>query len=231
MAFSGMVTSLLITYFPGVAKWYHNCAEAMQKHYGIRPLFGLFWNLCVNAPWPVTNKPGVICGPHADRKNVPAICALFTYASRWSIFYLWRFISHIFCPLEKFIDSGIHVWLVCWDVGLIMELPVGAFVLYPSSLIFHWNIVGGKSSHFQFGLILTSSDFDLVCTFEKAYPTRGNTYPMHAAEGRGSIVWFNEASIFQSFETGEDMIKNAKAKGKAITFNYHSYVDEFFTKQ
>lgn len=77
-------------------------------------------------------------------------------------------------------------------------------------------------------LLSSFSDFELVCTYDKAYPTSHNTSPLDAVAGRGSMVWFNEASIFQTFMSGFDTLKQAKAAGSDTTFDYQGYVPIFF---
>ncbi|KAF8220690.1 hypothetical protein L208DRAFT_1035742, partial [Tricholoma matsutake] len=52
--------------FPRVAKHFDESSSWYKKR-GIMPLFGVYWNLCINASFP--NQVRVHCGPHADRKN------------------------------------------------------------------------------------------------------------------------------------------------------------------
>jgi hypothetical protein len=37
-------------------------------------------------------------------------------------------------------DSGQQSWLVIWEAGVVIQLPAGVFLLYPSSLFFHFNV-------------------------------------------------------------------------------------------
>ena len=62
--------------FPGVAERFDKSAEWYRKR-GIEPLFGVYWNLCINATFP--NQVRIHCGPHADRKNIVGICTLLVY--------------------------------------------------------------------------------------------------------------------------------------------------------
>lgn len=56
-----------------IAARYKRCAEEL----GIKPLYGHFYNFCVNHP---ESDPRVHCGPHVDWKNVAVgICVLFIY--------------------------------------------------------------------------------------------------------------------------------------------------------
>ncbi|THV02107.1 hypothetical protein K435DRAFT_792779 [Dendrothele bispora CBS 962.96] len=55
-------------HFPQVAKRYQDCATKLEEMYGIKPLFGLFWNFCVNTPRAGIRR--VHCKPHIDYKNI-----------------------------------------------------------------------------------------------------------------------------------------------------------------
>jgi hypothetical protein len=37
-------------------------------------------------------------------------------------------------------DSKQRSWLVIWEAEIVLELPAGVFVLYPSALFFHFNV-------------------------------------------------------------------------------------------
>lgn len=63
--------------FPGVALRFTESAHWHQKQYGIEPLFGLFWNLCINAVFPGQRR--IHCAPHVDSKNIVGVCALLIY--------------------------------------------------------------------------------------------------------------------------------------------------------
>jgi hypothetical protein len=62
--------------FPGVADRLDKSAEWYKKK-GIEPLFGVYWNLCINAAFPKQTR--IHCGPHVDRKNIVGICTLLIY--------------------------------------------------------------------------------------------------------------------------------------------------------
>ena len=62
--------------FPGVAERFDKCSQ-WHKERGVEPLFGVYWNLCINAAFP--NQVRIHCGPHADRKNIVGICTLLVY--------------------------------------------------------------------------------------------------------------------------------------------------------
>jgi hypothetical protein len=63
--------------FPGVAARFLADARWHEERYGIKPLFGLFWNMCINAWFP--GQKGIHCDPHADKKNQIGVCVLFIY--------------------------------------------------------------------------------------------------------------------------------------------------------
>lgn len=158
----------------------------MQAKHGISPDFGTFWNWGLNAPRP----GGVDCLPRVDAKNLAlGIYIVFVYG--------------VFNHLEK-------AWLVIWEAGVCLQLPPGVFVLYPSSIFFSFNID-------------LSSKVQIVTTPNGEFPTPENSTPLpqssplsrpdevsqedwDAGNGRGSVVWFNQASMFQTSETGLDTL-------------------------
>jgi hypothetical protein len=71
-----LVERLIRTVFPGVARRFDISAE-YYREIGIEPLFGVYWNLCVNAAFPM--QPRIHCGPHVDQKNIVGICTLLVY--------------------------------------------------------------------------------------------------------------------------------------------------------
>ncbi|KAF9016483.1 hypothetical protein BDZ89DRAFT_1141424 [Hymenopellis radicata] len=91
------------------------------------------------------------------------------------------------------------VWLVIWEAGICVELPPGVFLLYPSSLFFHFNV-------------------DLK-DIEIPIPRRPEVSEEDWAEGngRGSVVWFNQqASMFQMSETGFETLTMQNTQDKPI---------------
>ncbi|KAF8992458.1 hypothetical protein BDZ89DRAFT_1151085 [Hymenopellis radicata] len=164
----------------------------MEKKHSLSPQFGLYWNWCLNAVRAGVKR--VHCDPHVDAKNLAlGICIVFVYG--------W------FNHQEK-------AWLVIWEAGICVELPPGVFLLYPSSLFFHFNV--------------DLKDVEIVATANGEVPTRENSYALSdpiprrpevseedwaEGNGRGSVVWFNQASMFQTSETGFETLKKAhKAK-------------------
>ncbi|KAL0064995.1 hypothetical protein AAF712_007986 [Marasmius tenuissimus] len=186
--------------FRPIAERFKKCGEEMERKFGIRPLYGgLFFNFCLNGarmsgPNPV---PRVFCEPHIDFKNLAlAICMIFVYGH--------------FNHREK-------CWIVIWEAGVALELPMGVFVLYPSSLFLHFNV--------------DLSNLNFVVT-DGERPTKGNSRPLEClcrnsqadhgedwekAHGRGSMVWFNQASMFQTTELGYNTIAQASAAGAQTT--------------
>ncbi|KAJ7471508.1 hypothetical protein B0H11DRAFT_1919678 [Mycena galericulata] len=61
------VCSVVRAVWPGIAADMEEEAEWHFKKYGIRPLFGYFWNFCLNAAFP--GQARVHTWPHADCKN------------------------------------------------------------------------------------------------------------------------------------------------------------------
>ena len=37
-------------------------------------------------------------------------------------------------------NSKERSWLVIWEAGVVIEMPAGVFVMYPSSLFYHFNV-------------------------------------------------------------------------------------------
>lgn len=115
-----------------------------------------------------------------------------------------------------------------------LELPPWVAVLYPSALFLHFNIdLKGKLS------LLSSStsakftgfiiDVKLVTAPEGEIPTRENSEEIGSEEGRGSIVFFNQASLFQSSETNSSTLKAAAAQGKVVTSDFVGTAQTLFT--
>jgi hypothetical protein len=67
--------------FPLLAKRIQACADAL----GIQPLYGFFFNFCLNAARPSHHINRVHCSPHVDWKNLAiGVCVIFVYG-RWSL--------------------------------------------------------------------------------------------------------------------------------------------------
>ena len=103
-------------------------------------------------------------------------------------------------------------------------------VVYPSGLFLHCNVdVHGKVK------ILTLThcadnilDIEFVIT-DGEWPTKHNSRPMKDDQfGRGSIVFFNQATMLQSSESGFMTLKQAAAAGASTTSNYDEIVVKCF---
>lgn len=70
-------------------------------------------------------------------------------------------------------------WLVIWELGIILQCPRGAFVLYPSALLFHFNVRVVKCKK--------GSQPDLNNSDELVADGTGR---------RGSAVWFSQSTMF-----------------------------------
>jgi len=126
-----------------IAKRYQDCADYHLKTYGIRPLFGgLFWNFCLNVAPPESQASRVHCLPHIDCKNIAlGLCMIFVYhGDSECLFHL---------ALDRIqrtpnrpgpFNHREYCWLVLWEAKVIIQIPPGVFVLYPSSLFHHFNV-------------------------------------------------------------------------------------------
>ncbi|THU84826.1 hypothetical protein K435DRAFT_806393 [Dendrothele bispora CBS 962.96] len=195
---------LLRAHFPQVAKRYQDCATKLEEMYGIKPLFGLFWNFCVNVPRAGIRR--VHCKPHIDYKNIAlGVCMIFVFG---------HFNHHERC------------WLVLWEAGIAVELPPGVFLIYPSSLFLHFNI--------------DLQDLPVFTTSNNEMPSRSNLTSIgcscsetahqndsdwQEAVGRGSMVWFSQATMFQSAELGYDTVGLAKEAGVNPTCPVDKWLD------
>ncbi|KAH7904056.1 hypothetical protein BJ138DRAFT_1107144 [Hygrophoropsis aurantiaca] len=183
---------------------FSECVEFHKRVYQKEAQFGVFFNFCINVPFR-DGLSRVHLYPHADRKNIAGgYCALYVYEGNKS-----------FRHEEK-------AWLVIWEAGLILELPPGVLLFYPSALFYHFNIdIGGTD-----GFLLTKNafinwdhkDIQFVLTGDGCKPdiSKGNSYPLNndGAEGRASLVWFNQASMLQTSETGYGTLLEAKKAGR-----------------
>ncbi|KAI0694477.1 hypothetical protein C8T65DRAFT_698961 [Cerioporus squamosus] len=183
-------SSILKMRFPSLADRVDRCAQklAEQGWEHAMPMFGYWYNFCINCPRPNSNL-GVSTLPHVDGKNLALmVCAVFVWG--------------------KF-NSKEKAFLVLWEARLIIELPVGVLILYPSSLFIHFNI--------------DLSTLHVVTTQDGSLPTPANSTPLQNVEGRGSIVMFNQASMFQLAELG-CTVKEAQQAGKTSTCDNSGHV-------
>ncbi|KAF8546155.1 hypothetical protein OG21DRAFT_1491530 [Imleria badia] len=117
---------------------------------------------------------------------------------------------------EEF-NSAIRAWLVIWELKVVVELPAGVPMLYPSALFYHFNA--------------DISDFDLVAAENQPDVSKRGEYPdwNDDAAGRGSLVWFNQASMIQSAELGQLSIDAAKKKGMQTSTDFQADAHRYFS--
>lgn len=65
-----------------------------------------------------------------------------------------KYFSNNTCMIGDGIDDYIgnfdhrrKAWLVIWEAGVIIEIPAGVFIAYPSSLFYHFNWDIGEHVH------------------------------------------------------------------------------------
>jgi hypothetical protein len=107
-------------------------------------------------------------------------------------------------------------WLVLWEAGVIVKLPLWVVVIYPSLLFYHFNIdVTGESLGYWKSSPLIGLDIKFVTTEGLECPTPENSKPLQAGddEGRGSLVYFNEATMYQSQKQTLPPSKRPKRRG------------------
>ncbi|KAF8872654.1 hypothetical protein BD779DRAFT_1679595 [Infundibulicybe gibba] len=109
-----------------------------------------------------------------------------------------------------------RTWLVLWEAEVAIQLPPWVVCLYPSSLLTHFNI--------------DVHDIKFVTTDGEERPTPANSTPLVEGddEGRGSFVYFNQAALYQSSETGFPTLKKARLAGKATTISGAQTVEAAF---
>ncbi|KAF7339086.1 hypothetical protein MVEN_01985000 [Mycena venus] len=117
----GLVRDIVTILFPGIAARFLADAQWHKGRYGIAPMFGLFWNLCLNACF--RGRRRIHCGPHADRKNQIGVCVLLIYVLKGFNF-----------------NHSQRTWLVIWEAGFAVQLPPWTLAIYPSALFYHFNV-------------------------------------------------------------------------------------------
>lgn len=136
-------------YYPGVAKRFDECAAWHGKqNFGIAPHFGYSWNFCINAPFPGQER--VHCRPHADVKNFVGGSVLCSFSATLMVSVFFHSHSaHIFFLSDPF-DDNEYSWLAIWELNIVVQLPPGVVGLYPSSLLYHFNVdISGESGYFR----------------------------------------------------------------------------------
>lgn len=80
--FSLIMNRIFELEFPLIAQRYRACASYMFERYGIKPLYGYFWNFCANSARPQAGVDRVHCTPHVDWKNLAiGLCIIFVYGT------------------------------------------------------------------------------------------------------------------------------------------------------
>jgi hypothetical protein len=101
----------------------------------------LFYNLCINVAFPTADKttPSIKCLPHADSRNGISVCVLFIYLLPGCRLFFYLNLAFAEAKADEFNDDK-KVWLVVWELGVIVQLPPWVYCAYPSSLLYHFNI-------------------------------------------------------------------------------------------
>ncbi|KAJ7177263.1 hypothetical protein C8R43DRAFT_1230274 [Mycena crocata] len=116
------VSDIVRIVWPGLAARFEEEAAWHKRESGIEPLFGYFWNFCLNAVFPGQSR--IHTGPHVDFKNQIGVCMILTYVTSKGLNYNHR-------------RRG---WIVLWEAGIYVELPPWTLIGYPSSLFYHFNV-------------------------------------------------------------------------------------------
>ncbi|KAJ7882140.1 hypothetical protein B0H13DRAFT_2344776 [Mycena leptocephala] len=101
----------------------------------------------------------------------------------------------------KEFNSRQRIWLVVWEAGAALELPAWVLAAYPSALFFHFNM---DVHHVKW-----------VTVDGNERPTPENSQPLEVgdSDGRGSLVFFNQATMQTLTETGHPTMKEWCANG------------------
>lgn len=101
--------------------------------------------------------------------------------------------------------------------------------MYPSSLFFHFNIdLEGRIPYLNYLQVShTFIDIDkyIMVTDNGEHPTPDNSAPLNDGSGRGSVVWFNQATMFQTAELGVSTMGKAKRLGIDATCDVKGLID------
>lgn len=112
-----------------------HCADYMRRTHQVSPLYGLYWNFCLN--WGRSRK-FVMCLPHSDAANLAiGLCTIFIMGelSNWTQSTDADWHPGLFRSRER-------CWLCIWDTGIVIEIPAGTALTYPSALFYHFNYGG-----------------------------------------------------------------------------------------
>ncbi|GAA5912546.1 uncharacterized protein JCM6883_005941 [Sporobolomyces salmoneus] len=165
------IDQVFTTHFRRIAHRYERAGEKSK----LKSPFLKFPLLCINLPSP----NGVDCCLHVDWKNPAAgVCAVIAYGE---------------------FDSSQHSWLILNELGIVLELPAGVTLLFPSSLIQHgnWHVVSAP-------------------TMAAARAGRGVE--------RGSLVFYGQANWVTLAEFGMTM---REMNEKKMDTRYHPFSEMF----
>lgn len=113
-------------------------------------------------------------------------------------------------------------------------MPPWTMAIYPSSLFYHFNVdVKGELHWWLIDRLLNPQlDIQFVTTDSDAQPTPENTRPVKEGdrEGRGSMVFFNQATMRTLPETGEDTLIEATDGGHSGTSDFKGTAQEIFSR-
>lgn len=76
--------------FPGVAKRFQDCVKWHSDKHKFEPLFGAFFQLCINGIFQDMEGNRIHCRPHLDFKNIVGVCVLLVYQNpgKWAYYRL-----------------------------------------------------------------------------------------------------------------------------------------------
>lgn len=75
------MSSLLKLHFPKIQEQVDQAATSLAEKYpGFKPMFGSFFNFCINASIPKKKVPHIFCLSHVDAMNMAAmVCTVLVY--------------------------------------------------------------------------------------------------------------------------------------------------------
>jgi hypothetical protein len=207
--------------FPGVAKRFEQCTEWHKSKHKFKPLFGCFFNLCINGIFPNSGINCIHCCLHLDFKNIVGVCVLLVYQDpcEWPSLNSSQRLKHSILVAKPCNHQKIS-WLILWEAGVTIELPPWVMLAYPSSLLHHFNVdFPGKMQTLDLDkcyMLMLYPDFKFVLVDGDERPMQANSTPLTSedGEGCGSFVFFNQASMYQSSKTGYNTLKDARIKGR-----------------
>ncbi|KAJ7078585.1 hypothetical protein B0H15DRAFT_752671, partial [Mycena belliarum] len=194
------VSSVMRAVWPGIAASFDRDAAFHLARYGIKPMFGYFWNLCWNVAFP--GQLRIQTNPHADFKNQVYICMILTY-----ILLCVNF------------DHRNRSWIVLWEAEIAVQLAPWTLAGYPSALFYHFNV----DVH-RLRVVWTAADVD------KPTPENSFEAAPGDAMGRGSLVFFNQSTMRHGPATGFDTLKMAIEAGHSGRTDYGTDLQAAFQR-